>query len=109
MQLLTLIKIARLNKQLVLTDSFIELDSDSQQVLVNLGHSPFKLPNQDLLTAIKSADSKLVLEAIGIISSEQKASSQVVAFEYQMCSDFIRNCLITTFPETRQNSLKAVK
>ena len=33
----------------------------------------------------------------------------ISAFEYEMCETFIKNCVRTTFPEHRQNFMKAIR
>jgi hypothetical protein len=38
-----------------------------------------------------------------------KASEKVNKFEYQMCLEFIKKCLRTTFPEYRQTYIKSVR
>lgn len=89
----------------------IRLEKQSQAALNLLqpGLPPFVIKHSDLLNLLLSDSYKTCLDCIQIVAMEVKASENVTKFEYSMCFQFIKHCLRTTFPEYRQNYIKAVK
>eukprot|EP00347_Sterkiella_histriomuscorum_P008658 403344256 len=112
-QILTLMKIARSNKMLIIDDSdhTIKLEKKCQDSLNQLKPElpDFKFPQEYLLKLVMSENFKTCLDTIEIVAMEVKATSLVSQFEFQMADRFIKHCLRTTFPEFRQKYIKAIK
>lgn len=114
-QVITLLKIARHNKMLVIDedgdDPAIKLEPKCQASLRALVPTlpDFSISQSLFHKLILSEDFKIVLSCIEIVSAETKASLPVTKFELQLCDTFIRHGLRTTFPEFRQKYIKAVK
>ena len=118
-QVITLLKIARLNKMVVIDDSEVVEGSDPAirlepkcQASLNalLPSLPdFCLSQSVFHKLILSEDFKTALSCIEIVAAETKVSLPMTKFEVQLCENFIRHGLRTTFPEFRQKYIKAVK
>lgn len=107
-QVITLMKIARLNKMLVIDDGeyevpSIRLEPKCQESLNQLRPDlpPFALPQSVLMKLVLSEDFKTALSCIEIVAAETKASLPVTKFELDLCTLFIKHGLRTTFPEFR--------
>jgi hypothetical protein len=114
-QVITLLKIARHNKMLVIDeegeDPSIRLEPKCQAALNALLPTlpDFRLSQSLFHKLILSEDFKIVLSSIEIVAAETKASLPITKFEMKLCDTFIRHGLRTTFPEFRQKYIKAIK
>lgn len=61
----------------------------------------FLIQNSDMRKLLLSARHKTCLDCFSVIALETKITETVSGFEYQMCEDFVQNCLRTTYPEHR--------
>ena len=62
---------------------------------------------QDLMTIIKSPDVDMVLEAFEMIEAVA-ATEAISPFEYEFAFEFIKNSMLTTFPDYRQKFMRLV-
>ena len=68
---------------------------------------PFELVYSDLDKATQSSDAKIVLESIAILETSA-ATGPIAPFEFTLASRFIKTCMVTTFPDTRQKMMKTI-
>lgn len=56
---------------------------------------------------MQSSDAKVVLEAIAILEISA-ASGPLAPFEFSLAGNFIKRCMVTAFPDTRQKMMKTI-
>ena len=111
--LVRFIRAARTKKMLTFTDTKAELTDVFKGVLAKMQETaqvtckPYELVYSDLEKAVQSSDIKLVLEVISILEISA-TSGPLVPFELKLASLFVKNCMITAFPETRQKMMKTI-
>lgn len=96
--LLTLLKIARQHKMVVFADKQLRLSNNEN----------FAIMQSDLLKILHTQNWKMGLSCFSIVVEDTKATT-ISEFEYAMAASFIMNCTRTTFPENRQNFMKAIR
>ena len=68
---------------------------------------PFELLYSDLEKLVTTSDTRVVLETIPILEASA-ASGPIAPFEFGLASFFIKNCMVTAFPDTRQKMMKFI-
>ena len=93
-----------MKKMLVATDTKFELVQKYKDFLAPIIATtpclPFELHFADLDKLVESSDIKLVLEVIAILETSA-ASGPLVQFELDLAAKFIKNSMLTAFPDTR--------
>lgn len=62
---------------------------------------------QDLFALIESPDVAIVLAAFELVEASA-LSEPINGFEFRFALNFIKNCMVTTFPDYRQKFMKSV-
>lgn len=89
------------------TDTHIQLLKQHQDHLNTLKGTPLMISFNDLEALIKSPDTQLVLDSFQIIEAANW-SEPIHSFEYRFAYLFIRDCMVTTFPDYRQKFMKSL-
>ena len=103
---------ARMKRMLAFGESKMELNEKFSAILVSMTDEsnpclPFELLYSDLEKAMQTSDTKVVLETIPILETSA-AAGPVAPFEFDLASQFIKTCMVTTFPDTRQKMMKTI-
>jgi hypothetical protein len=68
---------------------------------------PLYISYNDLMSLIESPDINLVLSAFEIIEASAE-TEPIHRFEFTFALKFIKDCMVTTFPDYRQKFMKSV-
>lgn len=68
---------------------------------------PLEYTYADFHKLVESSDIKVVLESISILETS-KATETLACFEIDLAAHFIKTCMVTAFPDTRQKMMKTV-
>lgn len=107
MNLIKFLNIARGRKMTMFTDTHIQLTKVHADHVASVKGAPLEIRQEDLLAIIKTPDSAMVLGAFELIESSA-LSEPVHSFEYTFAYTFIKNCVITTFPDYRQKFMRSL-
>lgn len=68
---------------------------------------PFELIYTDLEQITQSSNIKLAIETIAILDTPA-ASEPLAPYELNLAASFIKTCMVTAFPETRQKMMRYI-
>lgn len=82
------------------TETHITLQKQHQDHLNSVKGAPLLISFADLSELIKSPDSQVVLDAFQMIEAANW-TEPIHPFEYDFAIAFIKDCMVTTFPDYR--------
>jgi hypothetical protein len=106
--LIRFVRAARHKKMLDFTEDRMLLTDKYQELLGQMQSSePFVLMYADLEKLILSQEVTIALETIAILELTA-ATTALAPFEIPLVTKFIKNCMLTSFPDYRQKYMKYV-
>ena len=101
-------KIARANKMLVFNENHISIAEKFCKEPYSPDNAKFFFAYEDIYRMCLTSDPKMSLDSINLLDTH--APSEAIApFEYKLCLTFIKNCMVTAFPDHRQKYMKSIK
>jgi len=107
LRLLKFLLVARQKKMTMFSETSMQLIKVHSDHLQSINGPPLEIKQADLLALIKSSDVPIVHEAYQLIESAGH-SEPIHKFELEFAHAFIRDCMVTTFPDYRQKFMKSV-
>lgn len=84
----------------IFNDDNLALKKENASILQSINSPPLYINYADLFALIEHPDVSLVLEAFEIIEASA-LSEPVHTFEFNFALKFIKDCMVTTFPDYR--------